>query len=207
MARDALYEESALCARAQKEEKWYLAFQIIAIIFSVVSVLDAFFCFISLPAVIHQYRTEGEEQLTTFGFAVNLILMFGMLASFVLCAFLFFRFRKRFNVSYDYLFVEDELRVTKVFNGRKRKHLVTMKADSVLQIGYYEKPSFDRLAAGLNEKKTKFLTSNREPVGDKEFIYILHSASGIKTLYVIECRRMMLEYVVRGFGRTKFERE
>lgn len=208
MAKDTLYEESALCARAQKEAKWYLAFHVIAIIFVVLAVFHAFFCFLTVPNAISSYKNPPEgTQSSAIVLAFNLILLLGTLATLALCAFLFFRFRRRFNVSYDYLFVEDELRVTKVFNGKRRKHLITMKAESVLQIGYYEKPSFDRLAAGLNGKKPTFLTSNREPMEGKEFIYILYSGSGMKTLYVIECRQMMLEYLVRAVGRTKFERE
>ena len=107
-------------------------------------------------------------------------------------------------MSYDYTFVQDELRVTRVFNGKTRKHLLTMKADQMLMIGYADTDSYERLIAGQRNKKPTYLTPNGEPAEGKIFIYIHYSTSIGKTLYVLECRKEMLEYVVFAAGRNKF---
>ena len=49
------------------------------------------------------------------------------------------------------------------------------------------------------------LTPNREPVEGKIFIYIHYSSSIEKKLYVLECRKELLEYVVFAAGRNKFD--
>ena len=91
-----------------------------------------------------------------------------------------------------------------MFNGKTRKHLLTMKADQMLMIGYADTDSYERLLAGQRNKKPTYLTPNREPAEGKIFIYIHYSTSIGKTLYVLECRKEMLEYVVFAAGRNKF---
>ena len=108
-------------------------------------------------------------------------------------------------MSYDYTFVEDELRVTKVFNGKSRKHIRTFKAEQILKIGYVDSASFERTIAGLQGKKAIPLTPNQEPAEGKIFIYILYSTSVEKKVYVLECRKELLEYLVFATGRSKFE--
>ena len=75
----------------------------------------------------------------------------------------------------------------------------------MLKIGYVERDSFRRTLEGVRDKKAVYLTPNREPAEGKMFIYILYSSSIEKTLYVMECRQQMLEYIVLAAGRSKFE--
>ena len=103
--------------------------------------------------------------------------------------------------------MQDELRITKVFSGKKRKHIVTLAADHILQIGYCEGASFERTYAGLKGDKPQIMTPNSEPAEGKDFIHILYSSQAGKTLYIIECRKAMLEHLVLAAGRNKFVRE
>ena len=41
----------------------------------------------------------------------------------------------------------------------------------------------------------------------KIFIYLLYSSSIEKRVYVLECRKELLEYLVFAAGRNKFERQ
>lgn len=199
MPRDALYEESAQPVNATKQAKWYMVFHVLFILFAIAACIHLFVCIMVLPS--------GLKGVSGVGLAVSLILWLLPLVMLALTSFLFFRLRLRFNVSYDYTFVQDELRITKVFNGRKRKPIVTITADSILQIGYCEGTTFERTYAGMKESKPKFMTPNREPADEKEFIHILHSNSLGKTLYILECKKEMLEYLVAAAGRNKFVRE
>ena len=199
MPKDALYEESAQPVNATKQAKWYTVFHVLFILFAVLAGIQTLVCITFLPS-----WTEG---LKGFALAIMLIMWIGLAVMFALVSFLFFRLRRRFNVSFDYLFVQDELRITKVFNGKKRKHLVTLNADQILQIGYCEGATFERTYAGLKGAKPLVMTPNRDPAEGKDFIHILYSTSMGKTLYILECRKQMLEYLVLAAGRNKFIRE
>ncbi len=196
--KEALYEESAIPVKSALEAKLYMAFHVVSIILFILAGLWLTFSF----AYINNLIESGATGATL---AIYLIRWFLPPALIVGGGLIAFFLKRRFNVSYDYTFVEDELRVTKVYNGRRRKYLMTLKADQILKIGWCEKDSFERTKRGLG--KTKFLTSNKAPAEEKEFIYLLYSSSIAKTLYVLECRRIMLEYLVAAAGRNKLERE
>lgn len=195
--KEAFYEESAICAKSKREGTFYRIFQIGSIVMFAFAVIWLTFSF----AYISNALSAGASGTTL---AVVLIEWFIFPIISGGAGFVLFFVKKLFNVSYDYTFVEDELRITKVFNGKKRKFLTTLKADQILKIGWCDKDSFERTRQGTG--KPKFLTSNKEPMEGKEFIYILYSSSIAKTLYVLECRQLLLEYVVRAAGITKLER-
>ena len=172
MARDALYEESARSQRESSEAKMYTVFYVLEIIFLTAAVIQLLIFFtIQLPYVIGYTPEVGKPPIAwterLIGALINLIPIVCCLAGW----FLFHRFKRRYNASFDYLFVEDELRITKVFNNKRRKHLVKLQAE------------------------------------EKLFLYILYSSPVGKTVYVIECREKMLEYLVLAAGRNKFERQ
>ena len=201
MARSAFYEESAVSTREKSERRMYQVFHIASI---VVLVIAAFLVLLSLtfvPGIISDPELTGTEK------AVNLVVWFLPILMLVGFFFLFRHIKRKNNLSFDYTFVEDELRVTKVFNGKSRKHLHTFKADQILKIGYVENPSFERTVAGLQGKKAVPLTPNNEPAEGKIFIYLLYSSSIEKRVYVLECRQELLEYLVFAAGRNKFERQ
>ena len=197
--REAFYEESAVSARSQSEVKLYTLFKVLAIIFFVAGGLLATFA-----ATIVQ---GALDQTSGLGLAFALIEYFGLIALLIGVGLAFWFLKNRFNVSYDYTFVEDELRITKVFNGRRRKHIIALKADHILQVGWVESDAFERQLSGMQGKKPKVMSSNREPMEGKELYYILYSTTMEKSLYVIEARQSMLEYLVRAVGRNKLERK
>ena len=201
MARSAFYEESAISTRERQERRMYQVFHIASIIVLVIAALLVLFSLTSVPAIL------SDEELDGTGKAISIIFWFLPILSLVGFFFLFRYVKRRNNVSFDYTFVEDELRVTKVFNGKSRKHIRTFKADQILKIGYVDSASFDRTISGLQGKKAIPLTPNREPAEGKEFIYLLCYTSSEKKVYVIECRQELLEYLVFAAGRSKFERK
>lgn len=197
--KEAFYEESAISARSKSEIKLYTLFKVFAWIFFAAGLLLATFAATIVRGALDE--TSGA------GLAFALIEYFGMLGLLFGVGLVFWFLKNRFNLSYDYTFVEDELRITKVFNGKRRKPIVTMKADHILQIGWVESDAFKRQLAGLQGKKPKVMTSNREPMEGKELYYVLYSSSIEKSLYVLEARQMLLEYLVRAAGRNKLERK
>lgn len=200
MAREMLYEESALSQKARSEEKLYKTFLAVAILFFVIFGITASVAIGVIPAVL------SNEDASRFG-KIWMVVRWGFFLLFSLGGgFLFWHLKNRFNVSYDYSFVEDELRVTKVFNGRKRKFLFKVRADQILKIGWCEKASYENTLRGLTAKP-KILSPNKIAADDKDFIYLLVAHELGKRVYVLECRKELLEYLVLAAGRNKLERE
>lgn len=198
MNQGGLYEESAISLRAKREAKLNKAFQIAAIVFFAFALVMAFIFLPTIPGFITAAKEEGASPVFAI---VTVVLGVAML---IATGVVLWIFRRRFNVSYDYVFVEDELRITKVLNERKRKFITTLKADQILKIGYCSADSYNTSLAGLAGKKPKFLTPNSEPAEDKQFVYVLATTTMGKNMYILECRTMLLEYLVRATGRSKF---
>lgn len=204
MQQGMLYEESAVSVNSAHEAKVWKALHIVQWIFMVITAFAVFFTVLwALPSMIGEFQKNKNVP----GFVFALVTWIGGVGSLALIAVLFWRLKLRRNVSYDYMFVEDELRISKVFNGRKRKFLHKFRADHILKIGYCDRPSFEDTARGLDKKSIVYLTPNYEPAEEKFFFYILYSDAAGKGLYIIESREMMLEYLVRAAGRNKFERQ
>ncbi len=203
MPKDGFYEESATNARANGEAKLYLFFKIMAIVFFVVAVLVLSFAFTYVPYVLEGTVSESGE-VATAARVIYLVEYFGFIVLSAGAGLAMWFLKNRFNISYDYTFVEDELRITKVFNGKRRKFLTTIKGDRVLQIGWVEDAdAYESALRGVPHRKAIFATPNKQPMEEKEFIYILQSTSIEKQLYVIECRRQLLENLVYTVGRNK----
>lgn len=201
MIQGALYEESAVSTKSDREIKIYNLLNILQWIFMIIAGLLIMFSLLVVPNMISELKGNVPSLVFT------LVTWFGGILSVGFIAFVFRYFKMRRNVSFDYIFVEDELRISKVFNGRKRKPLHKLLADQMLKIGYCDRPSFEKTCAGLSKKQIRIRTPNDEPADGKVFLYILYSSSIEKAVYVIECREMMLEYLVRAAGRNKFERQ
>jgi energy-coupling factor transporter transmembrane protein EcfT len=197
--REAFYEESAGCAKSVSEAKKYTILHVLSIIAFVIA---GFIAIYSISAISYIVSAASEEGLSPVFAIIEYVSFFVM---FLLLGIGFFLWKRRYNLSYDYVFVEDELRISKVFNGKKRKFLKTLKADQILKIGFCENESYERTLSGMHSKP-KFYTPNDEPTEGKRMVYILYSSSVEKTVYIIECRDMMLEYLVRAAGRNKLER-
>lgn len=200
MQRDMLYEESATCNRENAESKLYTVFLVLSVVCIAFAAITIFFATAAIQGFF------ADEALTTFGKIFYTIVWIAFILAFLGGGAAFWFLKKRFNISYDYSFVEDELRVTKVFNGRSRKFLTTISADAILRIGWCEKPSYRDVLRGI-QGKPKFLTPNKTPAEEKDFVYVLVSGSLGKTLYVLECRQILVEYLVQAAGVNKLERQ
>lgn len=203
MERERWYEESAISQRSKKESKFYAAFKVIGIIFFILFGIQFFMSFPYISNVV----SVSSEELPTTGKVLFIVMWVGLTIGIFCIGLAFFLIKNRFNVSYDYIYVEDEIRFTKVFNGRRRKFLTTVNMDQILKIGYCDKPSYEATLRGNRGKKPKILTPNKQPSEEKMFIYLVVSTSIERRIYVLECKKELLEFLVLGAGRTKLERE
>ena len=175
MQREGLLEESAVPQNALREAKFNMVFRVAAILAFLVLGVFVFSAFGYIPYL----REQGGAALA-MGLISYIVLLLLILGAGLLLWFL----KDRFNVSYDYTFVEDELRITKV-----------------------ESDAYERAVRGLERgKKPRICTPNKAASEGKELIYLINSTSMEKMIYVVEIRRIMLENLVLAAGRNKLER-
>ncbi len=181
---DVFYEESAVAQNAKKGEMKYKIMHIISNIFLVLGIMAIIFGFNVIP--IDLWVVWG-----------------GVCIWFFLIWFILFKWKSRLNVSYDYIFVSGELRISRVININKRKLLTRFDSSEIIQLGDTDNPSFERFRNDPTIK-TVICTSNDVPADGKFFMYILVNDNG-KKLYVLECREKLLIEMMKFVNRSVLE--
>ena len=181
---DVFYEESSIARNSKKESTKYKITHIISTIFLVVGILAILFGLSFIPADM------------LLGWVLICLWFF-------ICWFVLFKFKSRFNVSYDYVFVSGELRIARVININKRRLVTRIDSEDIIQLGDVDNTSFEGLRADPNTK-TVVCTSNSEAGEGKFFMYILANDNG-KKLYVLECREELLIHILKFVKRTTLE--
>lgn len=204
--REAFYEESSVSQKSASEAKLYMLFKVVAIVFGIAAVFIGAFAFTYIPYVLNTVQVDADAQISSA--AAKALAIVSYVGSIVFAAgagVAFWFLKNRFNQSFDYTFVEDELRVSKVYNGRKRKQLHKFRADQILKLGRCSGESFKRTCAGLDKRNIRFLTPNKEPSEGKDFFYLLYSTSIEKAVYILEARTTLIDYIVFAAGRNKWD--
>ena len=180
---DVFYEESSIAKNNKNGQRKYKILQILSNIFLAIG----FLCIV----------------LTLYVPLEGIVLWLFICAWLFICWFVLYKLKNRFNVNYDYTFVSGELRIVRVFNINKRKLLVRIQPEDIIQLGDVENNAFDSLRADPNTK-TVFCVANERAEADKFFMYILANTDG-RTLYVLECRETLLMHILRFVKRTVLE--
>lgn len=205
--REAYYEESAVSSRSVQEARLYNVFKVVAILLFVGVGFFLSGAAAIVPGILASTKNADTGEVNVAARVVGFVEYFGFAALMLCAGIILFRMKNRFNRSFDYTFVEDELRVAKVFNGKRRKFYKTLKADQMLKIGRCdgEGDGFERTCAGMDRKRIILLTPNKTPCENKEFFYILYSSTIEKNVYVVEARKELIDYIVRAAGRNKWD--
>lgn len=199
---DAYYEESAVNNNAKKGEKRYKIVHVFSMIALVVAIICLLVFVMYMPWGVQDGATE--EQIKAYEASKFLFGFIGMQGVFFLALwFLLFKIKTRINVSYDYVFVSGELRISKVFNINRRKLVARIDCAEMLQVGDMDNPSYERLRSDPSTKEV-VCTSNTETSDGKFFMYILANVDG-KKLYVLECRELLLMNILKFARRGTLE--
>ena len=184
---DVFYEESSIAQNSNKGAKKYtflnLAF-LVSLVIAIIMLVGFIFFIPNVPSMIF-----FGLQVATFG---------GL-------AFLFYRWKSRTNVSYDYTFVSGELRISRVININRRKLVTRFDVLDIMQVGDVDSSSYERFKSDP-ATKTVLCTSNDEASDGKFFMYILIGDNG-KKLYVLECREELLMQIMKFAKRTVLDRD
>ena len=199
MAVDAFYEESAVNLNEKKQSLFYTIFFVAQVVFIVLSVVWGWFGFNFILEVPINGKTIVDVLPSWIFFAL-------ILASFIVGAVLFAIFKKRFNVSFDYSCVYGELRVSKVFNQKKRKLVCRIEPNSILQVGDMESSSYDLLCK-TNGVEEVICTPNMTAASGKFFLYVYAVDEGERKLFLLECREALLIHLMQYLRRDVLDRE
>jgi len=200
---DVLYEESAVNRKSASQQKTYNVLNVIFWIVTLIGIIAAFMFINRLLGTLStlKVKPEKEEEQQAIYFVRTAMILWGF-------AFLFFgglwgilfTVKRRLNVSYDYVFVSGELRISKVFNVNRRKFLYRIEPESIITIGDIETGNYDRIRSDPSTKEL-VCTPNNEAADGKFFMYIHASESTGKKLYVLECRETLLENILKFVKR------
>ena len=199
MAVDAFYEESAVNLDEKKQSLFYTIFFVAQIICIVLAVLWGWFGFNFFIIFPVNGKTVADALPSWIFYAI-------LLASFIGGAVLLAILKKRFNVSFDYVCVYGELRISKVFNQKKRKLVCCIEPNSILQVGDMENSSYDLLCK-TNGVKEVICTPNMTAASGKFFLYVYAVDEGERKLFLLECREALLINLMQYLRRDILDRE
>lgn len=185
--RDTIYEESAVSQKQGREE----TIRKILLIFSIILFVAAAYMLILLLLQINVYITAEADSKDA-----ALIILIGRIVMCVLFAALgalVMYIRSRFGYSFDYEFVSGELRIAKA-NKSRRRPLYRISPEEFLKVGKVGSNSYYGLKQNKLLRETRF-TKNKIPSADKDFYYILYADHLGKQLFIIECRKELIQYI------------
>lgn len=188
---DVFYEESAVTKDAKKAEKKY----------KIVHILSNVSLALGIILVLLGFNLPSENPIASF-----FTWLFVVCSWFFVMWFCLFKYKQRFNISYDYVFVSGEIRISKVININKRKLVARIQSEEILQIGDMDSQSFEDLQR-MPDAKMIVCTPNDEAMEGKFFMYLYTVAEGKKLVYLFECREELLMHILRYTSRTTLAKD
>lgn len=203
---DTFYEESAVNQKANQQKTIWTIFHILQIIFIILAVICGFIMSMTLQfsAPAEDASAETKEFYAMFQ-PIGVFALFWMI-SFIIFAVILIFVKRRFNISYDYIFVSGELRIARVHNQAKRKLVCILDSETILQIGDMDSVSYDRLRSTPGLKEV-LCTPNSTASEGKFFLYILAMDNGVKKMFILECREELLVNMMQFLRRDLLDRD
>ncbi len=185
---DVFYEESAIAQDAKRQERIYKRIHLFSNILLVIGFL---LTILGCGVLIDMRRV--------------IIWILTCCSWFFVGWFLLFKWKQLYDVNYDYVFVSGEIRISKVIHTSKRRLVVRLQPEDILQVGDVDNAAFKEFQKD-SSIKTVYCTSNDTPMEGKFFMYLLVSDNG-KKLYVLECREELLINMMKFLKRTTLEND
>ena len=188
--QEVFYEESVDTHNQSSAKKKFTLFRVV----SIISFICGAFSIVLLLTMRVPESGIGTPQI------IMIVFLLVVAAGFFVSGGLMARKKHGFFLSYDYTFVSGELRISKVFNNRRRKNLYRLTTDRVIKVGRVGSDSYDKVKRSPDTKED-VCTPNTEADDDKEFFYIHAQTDVGKKVIVLECRPQLVLTVVRYINR------
>lgn len=185
--QELMYEESSRCLNEKTESKKYkilFAFAVLSFAFSIIG----FFILIN-------FMNLNDYWLFNVIFYVLPIIFFLAMGIFLI------KFKNKFCVDYDYIFVTGSIRVSKVINNSLRQTIYRFNCSQIEKIGPTDSKTF-KSYINSNLCKIELLSSNKEPQEGKDFYYFIINYNNEKRLLIFECSKVFLINVLKYSNRT-----
>ncbi len=196
---DSFYEESAVNQKAHKGEITYKIVNAVFWFFTILAIICAMLVVFSIPAPLAGDASAEAQEAHAMVVSLFVFWVFCLL-SLTGTSVIIWVLKKRINVSFDYLFVTGELRISKVFNVNKRKLVTRIDSENILKVGDVDSASYDRIKGDPMTKEV-ICTPNTTAAEGKFFMYVHALDNGVKKLYVLECRETMLVNMMQYLRR------
>ena len=188
--QEVFYEESVDTHNQSSAKKKFTLFRVV----SIISFICGAFSIVLLLKMRVPESGIGTPQI------IMIVFLLVVAAGFFVSGGLMARKKHGFFLSYDYTFVSGELRISKVFNNRRRKNLYRLTTDRVIKVGRVGSDSYEKVKRSPDTKED-ICTPNTEADDDKEFFYIHAQTNVGKKVIVLECRPQLVLTVVRYINR------
>ncbi len=187
--REVLYEESSTLINFKSAALKHNVF----LVLSIISFMLIFpWILVFAPAWV--YTSSVSWILKAIFVVVPIVLL-------ILLGFLSIKFKNKFFVEYDYVFVNGSIRFSKVIKHKNRKFITKFEATDIEKMGKVGSKTFYQYLE-RETIVTEVLTKNELPMTGKDFYYLLVNLGGQTTMYVIECTQNFLINVLK-FSKGK----
>lgn len=190
-------EESAILSDDHRAKRWYMIFKVISIIGFVLAAFVFFMTIMFFLMPISEEAIGDVENFDPTPLIIQLVVFLVVAILLCLTGVLFNIKKHNFFISYDYTYVNGELRFAKVIHDRKRKVLYRLTDEQVIQIGKVGSSTYEKLKRSP-ENKEELLTPNTEAADGKEFYYLQAATRVGKRLLVLECRPQFIAMIYKN---------
>lgn len=121
-------------------------------------------------------------------------------------AVLFFWFKFKFCIDFDYVFTSGTIKISKVIKNSSRRLMFTFDCRNILILGKYGSNTYNKFKASPDVDKV-ILTSNETPCEGKSFYYLLVTISSQKKLLVLECSETLITNILKFSGKKIIEED
>ena len=140
------------------------------------------------------------------GIVFNIIVAFLPPAIFIVGGILLGKYKNRFYVDYDYIFISGTVQIAKIFNQSKRKEVLSFETREIEKIGMYASNTYEKYE-NFPGIVNSILTSNSTPADNKDFYYMVVNSQGYKYLLVFECTETFIVNILKFAKKNVLEQE
>ncbi|MBE5749919.1 MAG: hypothetical protein E7346_03515 [Clostridiales bacterium] len=191
--KEILYEESAKIQNEKSAATKYYVLKVLSIISYTLAVLWFMLVFIAYD-------------LATGSALLNIIFIVVPLAMFIASGIVLGKFKNKFYVDYDYIFVSGSIRFSKVIKNVSRKFICKFECSTIEKIGKIGSGTFEKYS-NMPDVKRHILTMNSYPAEGKDFYYIVANFDGEKKLFVLECTETFMVNVLKFSNKMVLEED
>lgn len=178
--REDFYEETALMQDRKNGKIKYTLLKI-------ASIIDYVLIFVWFFLVFYFFGMGSSVWMTLAVLLLPMVIFF-------LLGFFTGKIKNNVYADFDYTFVSGSVRISKVMNDIKRKHILNFDTHQIEKIGKVGSETYEKYK-NMTDVSEKIFTLNKTPEDGKLFYYIVINNPD-KTILVLECTEKFIAHIV-----------